>query len=267
VPSSSCLNLHAPRFRQPSYSFSVVENVRRPLSLVNVSATDVDSGLGGQFTIRALNFANVSDTFTYNNETGEVVLVGQLDARNVSRYVMHFTVTDHAFPYRANRTVVTVDVTEENPPVFDPSTYTFVVPEWTDPPFALGVIEATDADGGADNDVVFAIESRTDSPNPLVSLNTTSGELQMVRRPNTTSAEQRLTTRLVVSVIDGVFPFRSGCCANLSLSFTEHTAEFAVRQYAAEIPENATVGTRVFFLTTQATDRNRSVTFFFTKHW
>lgn len=74
-----------------------------PLSVLNVSATDLDQGLGGEVVVTAgvggTGLGNATGVFSFNNITGEILLEGLLDARNASEYHMTFVATDRAFPY------------------------------------------------------------------------------------------------------------------------------------------------------------------------
>ena len=58
------------------------------------------------------------------------------------------------------------------------------------------------------------------------------------------------------------YPFRSTCCANVTLSFIEHFPSLAVSSLNVVVAENTTVGSTIATLAPSANDTNRGVTFF-----
>lgn len=72
---------------------TIEENQSVPYSVVTVAATDNDHGADGEITY-SITGGNADNKFSVNPETGEVTLVGELDAETTNTYSITVTAAD-----------------------------------------------------------------------------------------------------------------------------------------------------------------------------
>ena len=94
----------------------------------DVAATDADININAQITYSLSGGAGV---FTINPMNGHITLVSSLNRESVSNYTLNVTATDMGTPANSASQLVTVIVTDsnDNPPVFSPSSYSVSIPE------------------------------------------------------------------------------------------------------------------------------------------
>ncbi|PWA23595.1 hypothetical protein CCH79_00005896 [Gambusia affinis] len=127
------VNDNAPHFSQTDYQLEVEENNKPALILLQVSATDADSGLNGRVTYR-------------------------LDKRTSAIFKVD-SVTDSGVPPLESQASVIIRVLDrnDNAPVFSTPHFIFFIPE-NAPPFAqVGMIEVEDPDEGENGKIELQI--------------------------------------------------------------------------------------------------------------
>ncbi|CAH0386133.1 unnamed protein product [Bemisia tabaci] len=75
------INDNAPTFSSSQYSFVVLENVPLDTSVLNVSATDPDSGDGGRVEYELVDTSEAAGLFSINSQTGELKTAQQLTGK------------------------------------------------------------------------------------------------------------------------------------------------------------------------------------------
>jgi len=121
----SDVNDNPPQFIQSIYSTSVPENTSSVAELIQVSATDVDTGLGGMINRYAILAGNEDGHFTINETTGFIGLqiregVG-LDRETVEHYMLTIIATDQGNPLQLTGStllLVSVHDIDDNPSYF-----------------------------------------------------------------------------------------------------------------------------------------------------
>ncbi|KAK9886911.1 hypothetical protein WA026_019169 [Henosepilachna vigintioctopunctata] len=111
-------NDNAPVFSTPVYNASVLEAEAPPLTVIQVSATDADSGMNGRISYKLLE--TFEDTFEIDSDTGEIYTNNKLDREDIPFYEIPVVAVDHGISQLTGTATVLVTVLDvnDNPPVF-----------------------------------------------------------------------------------------------------------------------------------------------------
>uniref|UniRef100_A0A8B9ITM8 Cadherin domain-containing protein n=1 Tax=Amazona collaria TaxID=241587 RepID=A0A8B9ITM8_9PSIT len=146
----SDVNDNAPQFLRDSYQGSVYEDVPAFTSVLQVSATDRDSGLNGRIFYTFQGGDDGDGDFIIESTSGIVRTLRRLDRENVPLYLLRAFAVDKGVP--ARRTPVDVQVTvldvNDNPPVFERDEFDIFVEENSPIGLVVARITATDPDEG-----------------------------------------------------------------------------------------------------------------------
>lgn len=108
-------NDNAPVFEETSYTAAVLEEEPPPISVIQVKATDADSGANGRIRYSIKNDPlGMQDLFEINVETGAIVTKAALDREKSSRYKLMVEAHDGGRPSLNSAALVVVDVTDVN---------------------------------------------------------------------------------------------------------------------------------------------------------
>ncbi|KAL8195129.1 UNVERIFIED_CONTAM: substrate-specific activator of APC-dependent proteolysis [Gekko kuhli] len=147
-------NDNRPQFTQPVFYGAVQEGATPGTTVVQVSATDADDAVNtynGVVSYSILSQAPPEphpQMFTINNETGMIsVIVSGLDREKVPEYTLTLQAADMQGQglTTTGKAVITVGDRNDNPPIFDPTMYSAVVPENV-PGFLVAKLKVKDAD-------------------------------------------------------------------------------------------------------------------------
>ncbi|XP_061626492.1 protocadherin Fat 1a isoform X2 [Phyllopteryx taeniolatus] len=150
------INDNKPIFESDPYQAVVVENLPCGVQVVQVKATDLDSGTNGHvlFSLDAkLNSPDIAELFAINAETGWLTTLKELDREKRSKYTIVVLATDqgdkvqHATGARVEVTVADVN---DNPPRFTAEVYKGTVSEDDPPPSGVIAILSTIDDDSED---------------------------------------------------------------------------------------------------------------------
>ncbi|XP_052795218.1 protocadherin-9-like [Mya arenaria] len=108
------VNDNAPKFRQPSYSLEVLENLPSGTYVDQISATDLDIGVNGMFTFSLSSEYLESRLPFIVFENGEIQTNKALDRETRSSYMFDVVVQDQGSPPLDNSVKVTVIVKDVN---------------------------------------------------------------------------------------------------------------------------------------------------------
>uniref|UniRef100_A0A8B9Q4N3 Cadherin EGF LAG seven-pass G-type receptor 2 n=1 Tax=Apteryx owenii TaxID=8824 RepID=A0A8B9Q4N3_APTOW len=127
----SDVNDNAPQFLHDGYQGSVYEDVPAFTSVLQVSATDRDSGLNGRVFYTFQGGDDGEGDFIIESTSGIVRTLRRLDRENVPLYTLRAYAMDKGVP--AKRTPVEIQVTvldvNDNPPVFERDEFDIFVEE------------------------------------------------------------------------------------------------------------------------------------------
>ncbi|KAM6040858.1 LOW QUALITY PROTEIN: cadherin EGF LAG seven-pass G-type receptor 2 [Theristicus caerulescens] len=155
----SDVNDNAPQFLRDSYQGSVYEDVPAFTSVLQVSATDRDSGLNGRVFYTFQGGDDGDGDFIIESTSGIVRTLRRLDRENVPLYTLRAFAIDKGVP--AKRTPVEIQVTvldvNDNPPVFERDEFDIFVEENSPIGLVVARITATDPDEGTNAQIMYQI--------------------------------------------------------------------------------------------------------------
>ncbi|NXI92293.1 CELR2 protein, partial [Psophia crepitans] len=155
----SDVNDNAPQFLRDSYQGSIYEDVPAFTSVLQVSATDRDSGLNGRVFYTFQGGDDGDGDFIIESTSGIVRTLRRLDRENVPLYSLRAFAIDKGVP--AKRTPVEIQVTvldvNDNPPVFERDEFDIFVEENSPIGLVVARITATDPDEGTNAQIMYQI--------------------------------------------------------------------------------------------------------------
>ncbi|XP_010073548.1 PREDICTED: cadherin EGF LAG seven-pass G-type receptor 2-like, partial [Pterocles gutturalis] len=155
----SDVNDNAPQFLRDSYQGSVYEDVPAFTSVLQVSATDRDSGLNGRVFYTFQGGDDGDGDFIIESTSGIVRTLRRLDRENVPVYTLRALAVDKGVP--AKRTLVEIQVmvldVNDNPPVFERDEFDIFVEENSPIGLVVARITASDPDEGTNAQIMYQI--------------------------------------------------------------------------------------------------------------
>ncbi|XP_035376437.1 cadherin EGF LAG seven-pass G-type receptor 2 isoform X2 [Electrophorus electricus] len=153
------VNDNLPRFLRDRYLGSVMEDVPTFTSVVQVSATDRDSGLNGRVFYTFQGGDDGDGDFIIESTSGIVRTLRRLDRENTPIYHLQAFAVDKGIP--ALKTSVDIQVTildvNDNPPVFEKDEFDIFVEENSPIGMVVAHISATDPDEGSNAQIMYQI--------------------------------------------------------------------------------------------------------------
>ncbi|XP_043541811.1 cadherin EGF LAG seven-pass G-type receptor 2-like [Chiloscyllium plagiosum] len=153
------VNDNAPQFLRDHYQGAVYEDVPTFTSVLQISATDRDSGLNGRVFYTFQGGDDGDGDFIIETTSGIVRTLRRLDRENVQMYNLKAFAVDKGFP--AMRTAIDVQVTvldvNDNPPVFEKDEFDIFVDENSPIGLVVARITATDPDEGTNAQIMYQI--------------------------------------------------------------------------------------------------------------
>ncbi|XP_044062147.1 protocadherin-20 [Siniperca chuatsi] len=163
------VNDNAPHFLQSHYQLEVEENNQPGMSLLQVSASDADSGHNGRVTYRL--DTHTSTIFNIDPVTGQLSVSASLDREQQGVHKLTVFARDSGSPPLESVATVSIRVLDQNDnaPVFLTPHLIFFIPENV-PPFAqVGRVGVTDPDEGENGNTELHV---VNSSGPFVVDNT-----------------------------------------------------------------------------------------------
>lgn len=182
-------NLHAPVFAAPLYNGTVLENSPIGTKILQVKASDADSGRNGQLLFSLDNGNVASPSFTIDSMSGEVVTSSALDYESLSQHLFKLKIiaSDNGTPRKSSFVYMYISVLDvnDNCPVFDSfQTKWFNISQHTRPGTLLTVISASDKDSELNGEVRYSL-SYASYLEGAFKMGEENGELIVVRQLKT----------------------------------------------------------------------------------
>lgn len=243
-------NDHAPVFLLESYHASLNESVLIGSFVESVTARDADEGVNADivYSISGDDYG----WFQIDNDTGLVTTRAELDHERAAQVTLTIIASDQGLEPMTNSTMLTIDILDVNDefPVFNLTTLSEIVEE-NSPPTDLVQVMATDADGGAYGDVMYALASPQYAT--LFSLDPASGMLSTIAFLD---REERETYELKIIAYDGgVPPLQSTATVTITITDqNDNDPQFYPLEYFANVIENAPAGVFVTIVSARDLD-------------
>ncbi|NXL78434.1 CELR2 protein, partial [Leptocoma aspasia] len=155
----SDVNDNAPQFLRHSYQGSIYEDVPTFTSILQVSATDRDSGLNGRVFYTFQGGDDGDGDFIIESTSGIVRTLRRLDRENVPLYSLWAFAVDKGVPVRRTPVEIQVAVLDvnDNPPMFEQDEFDIFVEENSPIGLVVARITATDPDEGTNAQIMYQI--------------------------------------------------------------------------------------------------------------
>ncbi|XP_049340175.1 protocadherin Fat 1 isoform X3 [Astyanax mexicanus] len=250
------VNDNSPQFDSLPYQSFILENLPGGTSVVQVRATDLDSGLNGQVTYsldRNQESPEVLELFAVDSETGWVSTVAEIDREKRNKYRIAVISTDGAQDKRmTGSTVVEVTVVDsnDNPPVFTKALYKATVMETESTAgTVITALSTTDLDSEEANRRFNCFITGGD-PRGQFSLQYVDGAC-LVLTAKALDREEREHYLLNITVTDGTYTAQTAVELAV-LDANDNSPVCEKGPYAGAVPENAPAGK--FILQVSASD-------------
>ncbi|NWZ75869.1 PCD23 protein, partial [Poecile atricapillus] len=158
------VNDNAPKFEQSYYKASVWEGQSPKRDIIQVFATDLDSGLNGETEFSILS-GNENATFLIDSARGILATNTGLDFENTPSYrFLVLLASDRGTPSLNSTATVLITVLDvnDNPPVFSSPEYHVHVKESIPIGSHITEVSARDCDAGTNAEITYAIISGND---------------------------------------------------------------------------------------------------------
>ncbi|XP_033907834.3 protocadherin-1-like isoform X1 [Acipenser ruthenus] len=154
------INDNVPVFSPSLFQVDFFENNKPGDRVLDVAATDADSGTNAELTYSLILDPSTKGLFEINEDTGEVKAKNQLDREHRERYEFVVAAADKGVPSLRGTATVVVRVLDrnDNDPKFMLSGYSFSVLENMPPLSPVGMVTVIDSDKGENAHVHLSVE-------------------------------------------------------------------------------------------------------------
>ncbi|KAL5011978.1 hypothetical protein ScPMuIL_010529 [Solemya velum] len=243
-------NHNPPEFHQPSYHFSVEENVAEQFLIGSVGATvNGESVSGLQYSIAS------GDQYSYltiDPYTGEIRTARLLDHDTHPSLFLNIKAQIGNPPvYGTTQVNITITDVNDNAPTFNYHHLEISVKEDTTTTEKIFIVQATDKDSGLNGTIHYSIEN---DPGSLFNIDSITGNVYLTKQLD---YEARRQYNLTIVASDQGSPFSKS--SNITVlvevqDVNDNAPHFSQKNYNAEVIENAAVNTNFFQV--NATDRD-----------
>ncbi|XP_039240587.1 protocadherin-23 isoform X2 [Pipra filicauda] len=241
------VNDNVPKFEQSYYKASVWEGQSPKMDIVQVFATDLDSGLNGEMEYSILS-GNENATFLIDSARGILATNTGLDHENTSSYRLVVQAADKGNPRLSATSIVRIEVLDvnDNAPVFQ-LLGEVEVPENAQPGFIVTQVSASDADSRPALQFGFIYDN---GPGMKFAINQHTGVVTVVEPLD---FEETAVYKLKIIVSDSVHQTEAELTI-LVLDINDNPPVFTQDSYQVNLPELISMDATV--LTVSATDRD-----------
>nr|XP_040041664.1 protocadherin Fat 1a isoform X1 [Gasterosteus aculeatus aculeatus]XP_040041665.1 protocadherin Fat 1a isoform X1 [Gasterosteus aculeatus aculeatus] len=250
------MNDNEPVFESDPYEAVIVENLPSGTQVIQVKATDQDSGTNGHVVYSLdpkLNSREISELFAVNGESGWVTTLKELDREKTHRYTIAVVATDQGDRVQhtnGTRVEVTVADVNDSPPRFTAEVYKGTVSEDDPPPSGvIAILSTTDDDSEDINKHVNYFITGGD-PLGQFAIEHIQNEWKVsVRKP--LDREEKDNYLLNITASDGIFTAKAVVEVKV-LDANDNSPVCQKSLYSERVPEDSPAGRLV--LQVSATD-------------
>ena len=223
------INDEAPTFEEDPYlPPSIREDATKDSFVVNVQAIDDDLGPNGTVSYMLLEPKYV---FEVNSTTGDIFTTSELDYETEQQYNITVVATDNGSPSLSGSTTVIINVepVNDNTPECYPTERLALVSENENNGTSFFLINVTDADIGADHNVLNFALAETSNEFSVVKISDTLAALVTITEDFNRLLEPLYNVTVIVSDVDG-----QSCSIQVSIRVVEPPAfDFAIERPGA----------------------------------
>ncbi|XP_033743394.1 protein dachsous-like [Pecten maximus] len=175
------INDHAPQFTQSVYEASVQEQAQEGSSVIQVQASDQDTGVNSKITYGIKSHINNSNWFEIDPSLGIVVVRARdtIDCEENPNPWIIITATDSGTPPRTGSATLKITVLDVNDmqPQFAHTYYQQIVPENVQVGSCILTVSADDPDCNGNTQLTYQLSNSSLQTNDKFSLGISSGQL------------------------------------------------------------------------------------------
>uniref|UniRef100_A0A8C1I773 FAT atypical cadherin 1a n=1 Tax=Cyprinus carpio TaxID=7962 RepID=A0A8C1I773_CYPCA len=249
------VNDNRPLFESNPYEAYVVENLPGGTSVIQVKATDLDSGTNGHVVYNLdpnQETKDIAELFAINSETGWITTLKELDREKKNKYTVSVLATDRGDKVQliaSTKVDVTVVDVNDNPPRFTAEIYKGTVSEDDPPGGVIAILSTTDLDTEESNKQINYFITGGD-PLGQFGIEHTQGEWKVsVRKP--LDREEKDNYLLNVTATDGTFTAKAVVEVKV-LDANDNSPICEKSFYMESVPEDSPAGRLI--LQVSATD-------------
>ncbi|XP_055368208.1 protocadherin beta-15-like [Betta splendens] len=229
-------NDNAPVFSETVYTARLPENSPVKTTVITVSATDADEGFNGEVTYE---FSRISDKsqkmFSLNEKTGEVIVTGDIDYEEGSKYEVFVEAKDGYGLSTEAKVIIDITDVNDNAPVIYVKSLNSPVSESTSPGTEVGIINVQDRDSENNRQVRCSIQQNV----PFKLVPSIKNYYSLV---TTGQLDRELVSdyNITISATDeGSPPLSSSKTVHLSVAdVNDNPPAFEEQSYSAYVSEN-----------------------------
>nr|AAO15696.1 protocadherin [Danio rerio] len=249
------VNDNRPLFESNPYEAFVVENLPGGTCVIQVKATDLDSGTNGHVVYNLdpnQETRDIVELFAINSESGWITTLKELDRETRNKYTVSVLATDRGDKVQlmaSTRVDVTVVDVNDNPPKFTAEIYKGTVSEDDPPGGVIAILSTTDLDTEENNKQISYFITGGD-PLGQFAIEHTQGEWKVsVRKP--LDREEKDNYLLNITATDGTFTAKAVVEVKV-LDASDNSPICEKSFYMESVPEDSPAGRLI--LQVSATD-------------
>lgn len=237
-------NDNSPVLESNPYEAFIVENLPGGSRVIQIRASDLDSGTNGQvmYSLDQSQGADIIESFAINMETGWITTLKELDHEERASYQIKVIASDHGEKVQLSSTaIVDVTVTDVNdsPPRFTAEIYKGTVSEDDPPGGVIAILSTTDADSEEINRQVTYYITGGDALGQFAVENIQNEWKVYVKKP--LDREQKDSYLLTITATDGTFSSKARVEVKV-LDANDNSPVCEKTLYSDTIPEDALPG-------------------------
>ena len=251
----SDVNDNSPKFEQSSYEAYIPESNNVGRTVIQVTATDADSGNHAKVEYYFASPDN-SLKFILNKDSGVITTKSALDYEVQKEYTLLIIAQNLGNTQMKSTTKIMVHVTGVNEfdPKFDAKEYAFSTKESAQNGTVIGQVHATDQDGGEDGIVYYYLVGSSNMKG--FSVNFKNGDIYVSGKPDYESSPHVVLTVLAKNWGSIKGNDTDTCTVRISVEDANDPPEFSPSYYRANVRENS--GADVSVVTVTATDSDHN---------
>ncbi|XP_053501608.1 protocadherin beta-16-like isoform X29 [Ictalurus furcatus] len=248
-------NDNAPVFSQKVYRATLTENAPKGTKLITVRASDADEGSYGRVTYMSKTVDRLSDLFTVDGFTGEVVLNGQVDFEKTSNFQLEIQAKDQGGLSDSCKVIIELLDINDNTPSINILSLSNTISEESKAETVVAMINVNDPDSGENGQVRCTVND-----NIPFTITSPSNNFFSLLIDQELDRERKAEYNITVTCSDkGVPSLSSSISLRLHISDVNDNAPvFERKNYEAYVVENNTPGLSIFTVKARDADSNQN---------